>query len=98
MQACVSGLSKEGIGGDALGLEWALMQQGAASILSGNWNIDASWSANCCVLFYRFWLLEQQPRAQALRNAMLQLMNAGLPNTPPPPYYWACLSLSGDWR
>ena len=32
LMACVSGLSKEGIGGDALGLEWAFLLAGASSL------------------------------------------------------------------
>ncbi len=32
MMACVSGLAREGIGGDRLGLDWALIQSGATSL------------------------------------------------------------------
>ena len=41
LQACVSGLAKEGIGGDALGLDLAFLLSGAQSLLATHWNIPA---------------------------------------------------------
>ena len=40
LQACVSGLAKEGVGRDQLGLEWALTYCGAESLLSTHWNVS----------------------------------------------------------
>ncbi len=99
MQACVTGLAKEGIGGDALGLEWAFFQVGASSLLATHWNAHAKWAAQFSVNFYQKWLFEQASRAQAWRETMLEIMDSHEENLPDPkPYYWAAFSLSGDWR
>ena len=94
MQACVSGLALEGIGGDALGLEWTFMQNGASSLLSSHWNVDAVCAAQLSVKFYQKWLVEKASRAVAWRETVLELME----EFPDEPYYWAAFSLSGDWR
>jgi CHAT domain-containing protein len=93
MQACVSGLAKEGIGGDALGLEWAFLQTGANSLLSSHWNVDAVWAAKFSIKFYQKWLAERVSRAMAWRETVLELMEES-----PNPYHWSAFSLSGDWR
>jgi CHAT domain-containing protein len=92
LQACVSGRAKEGIGGDALGLEWAFLLKGAGSVLSTNWNVDAAASAQFCCHFYQKWLLQGYTRAAALQQCCLE----GMENATP--YYWAAFTLSGDWR
>jgi hypothetical protein len=93
MQACVSGLAKEGIGGDALGLEWAFLQIGANSLLSSHWNVDAVWAAKFSIKFYQKWLTQRVSRAIAWRETVLELMEES-----PNPYHWSAFSLSGDWR
>ena len=98
MQACVSGLAKEGIGGDALGLEWALLQMDARSLLATHWNVPADASADFCIRFYEKWLSEKKSRAQAWREAMLELTEQEYDGGEPEPYYWGGFSLSGDWR
>jgi CHAT domain-containing protein len=98
MMACVTGLAKEGIGGDALGLEWAFLQVGATSILGTHWNIPASASAKFSLQFYKKWLVNRLPRSVAWRETLLELMNTEWSSKIPKPYYWAGFSLSGDWR
>ncbi|MEH2306820.1 CHAT domain-containing protein [Nostoc sp.] len=100
MQACVTGLAKEGIGGDALGLEWAFFQVGAISLLATHWNVHAEWVAKFSVKFYQKWLFEQASRAKAWRETMLELIMDSQHESLlyPKPYYWAGFSLSGDWR
>ena len=61
LQACVSGLMREGVGGDALGLEWALMLRDADSIISTHWTVSARESPRFSVRFYRRWLAARQP-------------------------------------
>lgn len=92
LMACVSGLSKEGIGGDALGLDWALIQAGASSMLSSHWDVDASDAAEFFQLFYDNWLIKQESRAKAVRNAMIKMKQKSNPHA------WAAFCLSGDWR
>jgi CHAT domain-containing protein len=98
LQACVSGLAKEGIGGDALGLELAFLLAGAQSLLTTHWNISAGASADFSIRFYQKWLAEKSTRAQAWRQAVLDLMKEATPSDIPGEYYWAAFSLSGDWR
>ena len=98
LQACVTGLAKEGIGGDALGLDLAFLLAGARSLLTTHWDVSAHASADFSVRFYQKWLLEGSTRAEAWRGAILQLMDAPGSAGQPSEYYWAAFSLSGDWR
>ncbi|MBS9405439.1 CHAT domain-containing protein [Halomonas sp. TRM85114] len=98
LQACVSGLSEEGVGGDALGLEWSLLMAGACSILSTHWNVDVGTSADFSIRFYDNWLRKGRSRASAWREAMLSLMEKTAPFKGANAYHWAPFSLSGDWR
>jgi CHAT domain-containing protein len=98
LQACVSGYSKEGVGGDALGLEWAFIQSGASSILSSYWDVNIDYAVQFSILFYQYWLCRNYSRREAHRQATLDLLRADLPADLPAPYYWAAFGLSGDWR
>ena len=99
LMACVSGLSKEGIGGDALGLEWAFLLAGASSLLGTHWNVPAAAAAEFSLRFYDKWLNQRFPRYAAWRETVLELMSYEWKlykhcST----YYWAAFSLTGDWR
>jgi CHAT domain-containing protein len=96
LQACVTGLAREGIGGDALGLDWALFQLGASSLLTSHWYVSAKLSAELSLRFYRSWLEQKKPRATAWRDTVLGMMAEG--DDLAEPYAWAAFSLSGDWR
>jgi hypothetical protein len=99
LQACVSGLSEEGVGGEALiGLEWSLLIAGARSVLSTHWNIPVEGSAAFCIRFYEEWLLNGVSRAQAWRNTVLSQMDDKKPFEGDQAYRWAAFSLAGDWR
>lgn len=95
LQACVSGLAKRGFGGDPLGLEWAFLQNGAASILSTNWQTSAQTTSQFATTFYDYWLKKGNSRARAWRNTVLEFMNTDKTSDP---YHWAAFSLIGDWR
>ena len=95
LMACVSGLSREGQGGDALGLDWALVNAGARSILSSHWYISAQLSAQLFERFYHYWLGERQSRAKAFQSSIKELKrNSSLESM----HQWTAFSLSGDWR
>lgn len=95
LMACVSGLSREGLGGDALGLDWALVNAGARSILSSHWFISARQAAQFFDRYYRFWLGENQSKAMAFQNTIRDLQeNSDTANM----HQWSAFSLSGDWR
>ncbi|MCK5895342.1 MAG: CHAT domain-containing protein [Cocleimonas sp.] len=98
LQACVSGHSKEGVAGDALGLEWSLLIAGAQSILSTHWYVSAESSATFCIDFYQEWLVNGLTRAQAWRSAVLHQMDHDKPFKGKNAYCWAAFSLAGDWR
>jgi len=98
MHACVSGLAREGIGGDALGMEWALLQAGAVSLLSTHWDISIVTAADFCVGFYQRWLKQDFTRARAWRETVLEAMDRHSREGYKAAYHWAGLSLSGDWR
>ena len=95
LQACVSGLAKRGYGGDPLGIEWALLQNGAVSILSTNWYTSAQTTTQFATTFYNYWLKKGFSRAEAWRNTVLEFKNNKKTSAP---YHWAAFSLIGDWR
>lgn len=97
MQACVSGLAKEGIGGDSIGLEWTLLLAGAASVLSTHWNIGAAHSYEFITRFYKYWLRERNSKAVAWRKAVLELKKSNN-NELNDPYVYAAYSLTGNWN
>ncbi len=95
LQGCVSGLAKEGQGGDALGLEWSLLARGAEAVLASHWSVDYRSAGAFCRHFYQAWLRRGFTRIGAWQEALTrtrQDCNGG------PPYDWAAFSLSGDWR
>ncbi|MEM7574262.1 MAG: CHAT domain-containing protein [Bacteroidota bacterium] len=99
LQACVSGHAKEGVGGDALGLEWSFFHLGAATVISACWNVNIVYATAFAERFYHYWLKEKLPRRTAHRQACLDLLkDASLPSDLPRAYYWAGFRLAGDWR
>jgi tetratricopeptide (TPR) repeat protein len=98
LQACVSGLSEEGRGGDLLGLEWSLLMAGAQSVLSTHWNVPVDSSADFCIRFYEEWLVNGQSRAQAWRKAVLTQLGDHPFFESQQAHHWAAFSLAGDWR
>ena len=96
MMACVSGLSREGLGGDALGLDWALTQAGATSILASHWMVSAADAACFFKLFYTKWLMEKKSRGHAFCETVNELSSSG--GITADAHCWAAFSLSGDWR
>lgn len=96
LMACVSGLAKEGIAGDTLGLDWAFIQSGAASLISTHWDISAASAARFFTLFYDKWIDAKLSRAAAFRATMLELLNGD--QTPKSLQQWSAFSLTGDFR
>jgi len=93
MMACSTGLSKEGTGGDALGLEWGFLFAGAASVLTAHWDVPLASSSELLLRFYDSWLVDRTTRAEAWRSAALGLLRDGAS-----PMDWSGFSLAGDWR
>ena len=98
LQACVAGYAREGIAGDALGLEWALFQKGAGSITSTFWNVLLENANKFYSLFYELWIDNGLSKAEAHQRALISLKNEKHSDGYPHEYYWAGFGLIGDWR
>ena len=96
MMACVSGLSREGLDGDALGMDWAFIQAGATSLLSSHWYISAQSAAGFFERFYDEWLQKKKSRGQAFSETIRHLRTKH--DRPDALWSWAGFSLTGDWR
>jgi len=90
--ACVSGHSRANLQGDAVGLEWAFLLGGAASVLSTHWHVSFAAASAFCTSFYHAWLVERQSRARAWQQAVRSTATdfSGTPIS-------ASFSLSGLW-
>ena len=96
LMACVSGLAREGLAGDTLGLDWAFIQGGAASLISTHWSISAASAAAFFTCFYKRWLDEGRSRAAAHRETLLELLTNDRASRAL--QRWAAFSLTGDFR
>ncbi|MFO7178262.1 MAG: CHAT domain-containing protein [Pseudomonadota bacterium] len=94
---CVTGLASPSAGGDALGLEFAMIQSGAASLLASHWDLAARDMAAIVVDFLDRWLNQRKTRAEAWHEAISKL-GASSDWASSTAYHWAALSLTGDWR
>ena len=97
LKGCVTGLAKASAAGDALGLEFALLQLGAQSILSTHWDSNAISMSRFMTAFYHHWLTEKLSRAAAWRAAVHEAIEQH-GDTDEGAYHWAAFSLTGDWR
>lgn len=97
-QACVSGRAKEGIAGDAIGMEWAAFYCGANSLLSAAWDIDIFWVNKFFILFYDNWINNKMSRAVAYATTMRSLLQNKFPSEKPKVYFWGGMILSGNWK
>jgi CHAT domain-containing protein len=96
MMACLSGLAREGVAGDILGLDWAMIQLGARSIISAHWEVSAACAAKFFEYFYTGWVQDGKPRAAAWRDAILTLIDGD--HSPLALERWSAFSLTGDFR
>ena len=95
LQDGVGGPAERGRGGFPPGTEWAFLQNGASSILSANWSCSAKSTTLFMNAFYKNWLEGGYSRADAWRQAVIELKNS---KTTSDPFHWAAFSLIGDWR
>jgi len=78
----------------ALGLAGMAVRSGARSTLATLWSVDDQATAELMQAFYRNLVQEKLPRAEALRQAQLSLLNSADHSTP---YFWAPFILVGSW-
>ena len=108
LSACNTGRGQVAGGEGVLGLQRAFQLAGARSVVASLWRVPDEETHQLMREFYRrVWSDKPVPRAEALRQAQLWMLEnwkprGGLerpaPQGPPPPYVWAAFVLSGDWR
>ncbi|MFJ8112081.1 CHAT domain-containing protein [Streptomyces sp. NPDC096132] len=73
---CESGITERRPGDELLGLARALVIAGADALLLSLWEVDQLSTGMLLQRFYRAWLVEGQPKAQALRTAQRALRDS----------------------
>lgn len=96
LSACQTGLGRVVAGEGVLGLAWAFIQAGAASLVVTLWNISDAASATMMTAFYRD-LVAGATKSAALRTARREMMRNDIPALRHP-YYWAGYVLIGEPR
>ncbi len=76
----------------ALGIAGAGFRAGARSVLATLWNVDDESTSRVVGTFYNRYLTEQTSKANALREAQIQLIK-----DQKAPYFWAPFVLVGRW-
>lgn len=90
LSACETGLGRDAGGDDLVGLVRGFLYAGARSLVVSLWMVDDEATTRLMTGFYNHWLAGS-PKAQALRQAQLDLMQEVQH-----PYFWAPLVLVGD--
>lgn len=90
LSACESGRGRVEAGDELLGLAWAFLGAGAATLVVSQWVAHDATTAGLMANWYAN-LRSGQPAAAALRAAQLALRESD-----PHPYYWAPFLLIGD--
>jgi CHAT domain-containing protein len=78
----------------ALGLAGVAVQAGARSTIGTLWPVLDASTADFMQTFYRILLDDNQPKAEALRQAQIAFIRGSAYNAP---YYWAPFILVGNW-
>jgi CHAT domain-containing protein/tetratricopeptide (TPR) repeat protein len=93
LSACQTGLGEEVRGEGLVGLTRGFMYAGARRVIVSLWSVNDSATSELMSEFYQKILNEKQEPVSALREAQLEMWNAGKS-----PYYWAAFTVQGDWR
>lgn len=89
LSGCATGLNVVTAGDELLGLVRGLLYAGAQTVLLTLWNVHDRSTLEFMTTFYAQ-LNSGEPKASAMRNAMLDLRDRF-----PHPYYWAPFTLTG---
>ena len=95
LSGCRTALGEEVKGEGLIGLTRAFLYAGAPRVVATLWNIDDRATAEAMKLFYEGMLTRAERPAKALRAAQIAMWNTKGREAP---YYWAALTLEGDWR
>jgi len=98
LSACESASGKLYRGEGIVGMQRALLVAGTNSVIANLWKIDDKAAKDLTVNFFENWLNFGHDKAEALRQAQLNMINM-LKNNPiygsPHPYFWAAATLTG---
>jgi CHAT domain-containing protein len=99
LSACETALGERRSGEGMIGLRRAFGLAGAKTVVSSLWSVKDSSTSELMQRFYENLWLKKQGRADALRNAQLEMLaknraieHDALPST------WGAFVLSGEWR
>jgi CHAT domain-containing protein/tetratricopeptide (TPR) repeat protein len=95
MSACQTARGRKSTSFGIVGLTNAFLHAGAARVLATLWTVDDEATSVLMSAFYRGLFAERLSPAAALRQAQLSI--AEIPRWHAP-FYWAGVSLYGDWR
>jgi CHAT domain-containing protein/Tfp pilus assembly protein PilF len=100
LSACSTGLGVERSGEGMLGLRRSFRMAGAEAVVASLWAVDDEATSELMVEFYRRWLVDGRSRADALREAQLEMLRRCRERFrgDGAPFYWAAFVLDGDWR
>ena len=90
LSACESGTSQVSAGDEILGLTYAFLSAGAATLVVSQWLVQDRVTASLMERWYRN-LLNSHDLAASLRSAQLEIMRSF-----PHPYFWAPFKLVGQ--
>jgi len=79
----------------------AFMKAGASSTLTSLWKINDKFTMEKMTAFYEQWKNKDMNKAQALRNAQLEIINEMTQNRLvkfPHPRFWAAFNLTGHYN
>jgi CHAT domain-containing protein len=95
LSGCDTGLGKDIKGEGLVGLTRGFMHAGASSVVASLWTVDDDATAELMRIFYRRMLVDEVPRATALREAQMEMYRQHRWRAP---YYWAAFVLQGDYH
>jgi CHAT domain-containing protein len=93
LSACETARGRIGGGEGVIGLSWAMFIAGVPSTVVSQWKVESASTRDLMVNFHRSLMSSRPTKADALRQAALQLMRN--PETSHP-FYWAGFVLVGD--
>ncbi len=99
LSACETALGERRAGEGMIGLRRAFGLAGAKTVVSSLWSVKDTSTSELMQLFYENLWLKKQGRAEALRNAQLEILAKNRAGEHDPlPSTWGAFVLSGDWR